>query len=174
MDYVLKYKYFLSPLQRVRVFEGSYVNIKGGIGQNVESDLTQEHSVCNQKALIKSLGANKSEKSIQCVTGAADTISEICSKFDKSCFIKPKSGHHSKPLNESDKELVAKTLHKLRPFHFTPRRKCPGFSNIKSVPVSAEQKPPMKERLNQIITWLTRGLHITVEQNDDSESDDDF
>lgn len=42
------------------MLEGSYVNIKGGKGNNVESDLAQEHSVSNQKALIKSLVANKS------------------------------------------------------------------------------------------------------------------
>lgn len=60
INYVLKCKYLLSPLQKMRVLEGSYVNINGGQGQNVESDLTQEHSVCNQKMLIKSLGANKS------------------------------------------------------------------------------------------------------------------
>lgn len=89
IDYVLKCKYLLSPLQRMRVLEGSYVNINGGQGQNVESDLTQEHSVCNQKMLIKSLGANKSENAIKRVTGAAETISNICEKFDKSLNIKP-------------------------------------------------------------------------------------
>lgn len=63
IDFVLKCEYLLSPLQRTRVLKGSFVNIHGGKGRNVESDLVQEHSVCNQKSLIKTLGANKSEKS---------------------------------------------------------------------------------------------------------------
>ena len=174
IDYVLKCKYLLSPLQRIRVLEGSYVNKHGGKGQNVESDLTQEHSVCNQKTLIRSLGANKSEKSIKRVTGAADTIAEICSKFDECVNIKAKNGHHSKPLNETDQELVSKTLRKLRPFKITAGRKCPGFKNMESVPVSTEHIPAMKARLNQIITRLSRGMGVTVERDEDDASDDDI
>ncbi|XP_052675768.1 uncharacterized protein LOC128157314 [Crassostrea angulata] len=170
IDYVLKCKYLLSPLQRMRVLEGSYVNINGGQGQNVESDLTQEHSVCNQKMLIKSLGANKSENAIKRVTGAAETISNICEKFDESLNIKPKSGSHSRPLNESDQKLVSRTLRRLRPFRFTPGRKCPGFSNIDSVPVTFEKLPDMHARINQIISRLTKGLHVNIDENDnDSE-----
>lgn len=102
----------------------------------------------NIQVLIKSLVANKSKQSIKRVTGAADTISEICTKLDESCFKKPKSGHHCKPLHESDKEMVAKTLRKLRPFH---------------------QRKKNLWQLNQIIT---RGQHLTVEQDDDSKSYD--
>lgn len=70
IDFVLKCEHLLSPLQRMRVLEGSFVNIYGGKGQNVESDLVQEHSVCNQKSLIKTLGANKTERAISRVTSA--------------------------------------------------------------------------------------------------------
>jgi hypothetical protein len=156
----------------MRVLEGSYVNISGGQGQNVESDLTQEHSVCNQKMLIKSLGANKSKQAIGRVTGAADTIAQICAKFDESVQIKPKSGHHSKPLNESDQQLVSKTLRKLRPFRITPGRKCQGFHNIDRVPVTFENLPRMHDRLNQIISRLTKGLTINVEENDTDVEDE--
>lgn len=161
---------FLSPLQKIRVLEGSFVNTKGGKGHNVESDLAQEHSVCNQKTLIKSLVANKSEKSIKRVTGAADTIAEICTKFDDNVHIKLKSGHHTKPLNESDQSLIAKALRKIRPFNFTPGRKCPGFTNINSIPVSVEQFPFMWARLNQIIDRLTRGLNVVVDEDEDVDN----
>jgi hypothetical protein len=66
------------------------MNTKGGKGNNVESDLCQEHSVCNQKGPIKQLGANKSEQAISRVTSSADTLAEICSKFDESVHIKQK------------------------------------------------------------------------------------
>lgn len=72
VDYLLKTEKLLSPLQRIRVLEGSYVNSLCGHGNNVECDLVQEHSVCNQKALIKALGANKSEKFIYRMTASAD------------------------------------------------------------------------------------------------------
>ncbi|KAH3817605.1 hypothetical protein DPMN_119144 [Dreissena polymorpha] len=85
---------------------------------------------------VGNVGANKIEKSIQRVKGTADTISEICSKLDECVNIKPKSGHHSKPLNESDKESVAKILRK--PFKYSPGRKCPGFNNVKPFPVNED------------------------------------
>jgi hypothetical protein len=44
-------------MMKLRVLEGSFVNVKGGKGNNVESDLHQEHAVRNQKILIKQLGA---------------------------------------------------------------------------------------------------------------------
>ncbi|KAK3099953.1 hypothetical protein FSP39_012447 [Pinctada imbricata] len=48
-----------SPLTRMRILVGSFVNRRGGIGQNVEADLIQEHFVRHQKELIRELGANK-------------------------------------------------------------------------------------------------------------------
>jgi hypothetical protein len=54
------------------------------------NDLVQEHSVCNQKQLIESRGANKADQSISRVTRSADNINEICSNFDASILLKPK------------------------------------------------------------------------------------
>lgn len=102
IDYILKCEHLLSPLRRIRVLEGSFTNCRGGIGNNVESNLVQEHSVCIQKQLIESLGANKSEQSISRVTRSADAINEICSNFDASILLKPKSGRHSKTVTEAD------------------------------------------------------------------------
>jgi hypothetical protein len=171
IDYVLKTEYILSPLQRLRVLEGSFVNVRGGNGQNVESDLVQEHSVCNQKALIKLLGANKSETSISRVTGAADTVAEICDRFDSSVGLKAKSVKHSKYTSEADISLIHKELRKFRPFRFTPGRKCPGFHNIHSLPVKNEEMCDMKARVDLIIARLTRGLIVPVDEEPD-ESDD--
>lgn len=74
----------LDPFAKDAVLEGSHVNITCRQGRNIECDLTQEHSLCNQKMLIKSLGANKSENAIKRVTDAAETILDICAKFDES------------------------------------------------------------------------------------------
>ena len=106
VDYLLKTEHFLSPLQRIRVLEGSYVNIEGGQGKNVESDLVQEHCVCNQKHLIRSLGAHKSEPSISRVTKSADVIFDICSKFDSSIDLKPNSAQQPVKACENDDETV--------------------------------------------------------------------
>lgn len=61
----------------MRVLLGSFVIINGGKGRNVESDLLQEHLVCNQKSLIQTLGANKTERVISRVTSAADILANV-------------------------------------------------------------------------------------------------
>lgn len=157
VDYLLKTEKLLSPLQRIRVLEGSYVNIWGGHGNNVECDLVQENSVCNQKALIKALGANKSEKFISPMTASADAIDEICTKFDRNVNLKPKSGRHSLSFSEADSKIVYKKLRDLRPFHHYPGRTCKGFNNISPIPLPWEEMPKLKERLKQIIKRLLRG-----------------
>ena len=124
IDYILKCKHLLSPLQKIRVLEGSFTNCRGGIGNNVESDLVQEYSVCNQKQLIESLGANKTEQSISRFTRSADAINEICSNFDASILLKPKSGGHSKTVTEADHARMYKELRKLSPFRHTPGGTC--------------------------------------------------
>jgi hypothetical protein len=178
VDYLLKTEKFLSPLQRIRVLEGSYVNVWGGHGKNVECDLVQEHSVCNQKALIKTLGANKSEKSISRVTESANAIDEMCIQFDQSVNLKAKSSRHSSSVSEADSDIVYKRLRDLRPFHHHPGRKCEGFKNISPVPLPMEEMPKLKERLHQIIGRLARGFQIMqIEEdmlNPDNELDDNL
>lgn len=68
-------------------------------------------------------------------------------------------------MNDSDQDLIAKILRKMRPFCLTPGRKCPGFANIGAIPFSVDQIPS-KERLNQIIERLTRGLRADIEESD--------
>jgi hypothetical protein len=167
INYVLQTEYFLSPLQKLRVLEGSFVNTRGGKGNCVESDLVQEHSVCNRKDLIKTLGANKTEKSILRTTGSADAISDICAQLDTCLKIKPKSGHHTKASTETDHGIVARALRRIRPFHFTPGRKCKGFSKIKSLPVS--EMGAMKGDISRIIGRLIRGQSVVVEEEIDQD-----
>lgn len=174
IDFVLKCEYLLSPLQSMRVKEGSFVNIYGGKGRNVESDLVQEHSVCNQKSLIKTLGANKTERAISRVTSAADTFTSICLKFDESVQLKPKGARHSKKVNEQEHSIISKQLRKLRPFQHSPGRKLKGFGNVKAMPLAVPDMPGFHTRLNQIISRLARSLAVPVdaEEEDVDEIDD--
>jgi hypothetical protein len=44
-NYIINVEHYLSPMMKLRVLEGSFVNVKGGKGNNVESDLLQEHAL---------------------------------------------------------------------------------------------------------------------------------
>ncbi|KAL4236166.1 hypothetical protein ACF0H5_004552 [Mactra antiquata] len=116
LDFILKTEYILSPMQKMRVLEGVFVNLRGGLGQNIECDLVQENSVRNQKDLIRALGANKTNEAISRCTKAADTVSDICSKIDKSKGVKKPSSRHHTPKSVKDELVIHLSLRALRPF----------------------------------------------------------
>ncbi|KAK6184288.1 hypothetical protein SNE40_006788 [Patella caerulea] len=115
IDYILKVEYLLSPLHRIRALEGAFCNTRGGIGKNVESDLVQEHSVRNQKNLIRHLGSNKSERAITRSTIAAGAVTNIIDQVDESLKLYRPRGKHHKSKSIKDEEIVAKSLRELRP-----------------------------------------------------------
>lgn len=55
---------------------------KGCIGKNMEIDLLQENPNCDQKNLVRSMGANKTEKAITRASKASGGITEIVDNFD--------------------------------------------------------------------------------------------
>ena len=128
----------------MRVLEGSFTNCRGGFGNNLESDLVQEHSIRHQKNLIRQLGANKTEAAIKRSTMAAGVIENILEKIDESISVKKKSSRHHKQTCQSDEESIATSLRQLRPFQVTLGRRCDGFENIKPCPFDKIDKSDMK------------------------------
>ena len=130
INYIVTVEHGLSPLMKLRVLEGSFVNVKGGKGNNVESDLLQEHAVRHQKTLIRQLGANKTKKAIERASGAAGAIAAINSNIDLSLGITPKSSRHTKTVSDKDRKVVSDVFLELKPFHFTPGRKFDSFGKL--------------------------------------------
>lgn len=106
LDFLLKVEQLLSPSQQMRVLEGSFINMSGGRGNNVEADLVQEHSVRNQKDLIRKLGSNKTELAISRVTNGADTIAAITKKMDFSINNRVPGARHTNHISETDNQKV--------------------------------------------------------------------
>ncbi len=171
IDYVLKAQYILSPQMRLRVLEGSFVNVKGGKGRNVEADLVQEHSVRNRKDLIRSLGANKSEKAIKCVTNAADAVSYMAHSLDNVLDIKRSGSRHAKFVSDQDIMRVQADLRTLRPFRLTPGRECTGFDSVFRSPFQRINKPLMRQFMRRNIQRLSRGQAVETEDDDDCGHD---
>ena len=91
IDFIVKASFISPPLMKIRLLEGSFVNLRGGQGNHMETDLAMENSVCNRKensicnrkALIKQLDANKKEKPINRVCMAADTVAYVTTELMK-------------------------------------------------------------------------------------------
>ncbi|XP_053386739.1 uncharacterized protein LOC128550851 isoform X2 [Mercenaria mercenaria] len=156
LDFILKCEFLLSPMQRVRALEGAFTNLRGGMGKNIESDLVQENSVCNQKDLIRSLGANKTDKAILRCTKAADTIEKISSYVDSVASQKKSSKHHV-PKAVKDQEIIQRSLRQLRPFNKTPGRSCDGFPKICRSPLKKINKNDFQYRIMQVVSRLYYG-----------------
>lgn len=73
-----------------------------GKGNIIEANLVQEHSVRNQKELIRNLCANKSETAI---STAAPVISQMCMNFDTENNIFKKASTQSNVKTTGMKDL---------------------------------------------------------------------
>lgn len=175
MDYVLKAQHLLAPKTQLRILDGSFVNMRGGQGHNVEADLVQEFSVRNRKELVRHLGANKTEKAIKRVTNAADAIAAMSSSFDKVVKVSSPSGRHCKHTSEEDKQKISTTLREVRPFCRTPGRLCTGFPTINKTPFSKIDTQLMTEFLKRNITRICMGqaIHVEEEEEEEEEVEDD-
>lgn len=170
LDFILKCEFILSPLQRLRVLEGAFTNLRGGLGNNMESDLVQENSVRNQKDMIRALGANKTEKAIIRCSKAADTIAEICEKVDNMVSLKKSGSKHQMPDAEKDEGELSRSLRQLRPFNKTSGRICIGLSDVAISPMKKIDQSDFKDRVAQVVTRLYYGQ--TMECETDSSEDD--
>lgn len=81
----------------------------------------------------------------------------------------PKSGRHSNTVTEADEIRLFKKLRKLRPFRFTPGRMCDGFQDIGHVPSKLEDFTKFNYRIHQIISRLTGGFNVAVEEEEEED-----
>lgn len=174
LDFLLKTQFLLSPMQRIQVLEGAFTNIRGGVGNNIESDLAQEISVCNQKDLIRSLGANKSEKAILRSTRAADTVSLICEHVDSSVNLKKTGSKHNIPKAEKDEQVVSASLRDLKPFKKIEGRSCGGLQSILSSSLLKIDNEDFKYRINQVVSRLYYGQTSCTSYDSEGNNDDDY
>lgn len=165
VDYIVKVDHILSPLERLRVLEGSFVNVRGGRGNNVEADLVQEHSIRNQKDLIRQLGANKSVRAIQRTTGSAGTICHIVEEYDGCMDIPVTRSRHTKRISTEDEKVIDGAFTSVKPFSYTPGRKCAGITKCTKVSPT-HSLIGLEEKLNDTIDKVLLGFIEHVEDED--------
>ncbi len=171
IDYLLKTQHLLSPRLSLRVLESSFINMKGGAGNNVESDLVQEHSVRNRKDLIRNLGANKTDKAMKRVTNAADAIATIVHNVDRALNISIQNSRHTKYISEEDVANIKRLLRNARPFNKTPGRECAGFPLVHACSFEKTDQGEMTTYLARNIQRLGRGQLVMMDNEEDVDVD---
>ena len=92
---ILQCEVLLSKAEARRCKWAPTVNWKGGAGKKIEIDLFQENRNAEMKKLIRSMGANKTEKAITRVSQAAGGVSKIVEAFEEQVKIPFRSTSHT-------------------------------------------------------------------------------
>ena len=111
VDFIMKTVISSSPRTKVRLFEGSFVNKRGGIGNNAESDLVMKWNIRQIKDDIKHLGGNKTKKAIIGATMASAMLATVDKNFHAMVKGRHKSTKHCNTVSETDRDQV-KNLNK--------------------------------------------------------------
>ena len=167
IDFLLKTQHISSPQMRLRLLEGSFVNRKGGTGNNVETDLAMEHAIRNKKDLIRSLGANKTEAAIVRVTMAADVVATITKTFNDLVGVVEKGGRHTKHVSAADRTRVRNVLRNIRPCQYVSGRLFRGMPQIPPSPFAPIDLQGMRVSMDRVVQRLCRGQIIPVDDGDD-------
>ena len=163
----MQHQILLSPAQAHQCMWAATVNWSGGYGKNVEIDLFQENRNKDMKAMIKSMGANKSEKAIHRASKAAGGIRQIVDAFGKQVLMHRKSSSHSHKSSSQDEKIVMTDLQRLRPFHQVDERKLESFNDISHNPTSLFDEKKFVGWINNLKRNML--LHFPGEENDNED-----
>lgn len=99
---ILQCKVLLSEADAYHCQWAATVNWSGGAGKNIEIDLFQENMNAEMKKLIKSMGANKSDKAITRASKASGGVSKVVESFEKQVNLHSRSSTHSHKSSDND------------------------------------------------------------------------
>lgn len=170
IDYILKVEHTLSPKLAVRVKAASVVNPKGKLGKNKAADLQKENQVKFLKTLIRTLGANKTEKAIMSITKAAPTILAVCDNFDKMMKLKTVDKTHKTRSRDEDIGAILDKLTELSLWTFQESRVLD--LKVSDSPFDFDREK-FKAVVSQTVTRLLRNLPV-MESDSEAESDDEL
>ena len=165
---ILQCEVLLSKSEAKRCKWAATVNWKGGSGKNIEIDLFQENQNCEMKKLIKSMGVNKTEKTITRASKASGGVSKIVEAYQHQVHIHPKSTTHFHKSSSNDEKIISSDLRGLRPFS-KEGRTFESFLQISSDPTSSFDKKKFAE-------WIQRHkknilVHYTVADDEEETSE---
>jgi hypothetical protein len=86
------------------------------------------------KALIKNMGANKTDKAITRVSRAAGGVRQIVENVDNKVSMPTTSSKHTHKSSTADEEKISIDLRQLKPFQIDPGRRHNSFPNFSSDP----------------------------------------
>ena len=128
-------KALLTPCQSQSLIWNRMVNTKGGSGKNISLDLRLEHLNKLLKDMLRCLGVNITEKSVERCSKALKSIEEILCSIDMELRVKKPKGQHIIAKKDKDFKILVKEISKrgeLFAHNPDPKRKYQEFPDFDS------------------------------------------
>ena len=133
---IAQIEFLLTPQLSEQFKWGFYVNWKGGVGNNIETDLAQEIMNAKSKAVIHRMGPNKTIDSITKICRAISGITDIVENADDLLLnVHKTSTKHTTRSSEEDEKGMIKDILNMHVFRYEEGRSHPSFPNIKRSPM---------------------------------------
>ncbi len=168
---ILQCEVLLSKAEAHRCKWAATVNWKGGVGNNIEIDLFQENRNSEMKKLVKSMGANKTEKAITRASKATGGVTKIVETFKEQVNIHPKSSVHSHKSSADDEKVISRDLRSLRPFKSEEGRSFESFVGISDNPTDSFDDKKFKEWLKKHKNNILMHYPVVNDQEQPDETD---
>ena len=115
--------YILSPRQRAQSRYSRFINTHSQTSCNIPGNLHMEHIIRCIKTVLRNMGLNITNTTIDQAAKSIGTINHICGVFEQEMSSKPISGQHNHPTFQKDFEIVLRLLEDKQVFHQQPGRK---------------------------------------------------
>ena len=161
----------LSEAQQHQCTWAATANWKGGPGGNVEIDLLQENRNRDLKNIIKGMGANKTNKSIERASKAIGGVRKIVENFEQQVSKKQQSTHHTHKSSQSDEAIILNDLHQLKPFTVKQGRLHASFNNIAPDPLCGVNQDEFSIWLERHKKNLLYSVPVDVAVTDEQDSE---
>ena len=166
---ILQCEVLLSKAEAHQCKWAATVNWKGGAGKNIEIDLFQENQNAEMKKLVRSMGANKTEKAITRASQAAAGIAKIVEAFEEQVKMPFRSSAHTHKSSGDDEKVISRDLRSLRPFKNEDSRTLETFVGISPDPIHLLDTNKFKEWINRHKNNIL--MHYTVEAEDSGDEE---
>ena len=166
---IMQCQILLSEAQAHHCKWAATVNWNGGFRKNIEIDLFQENRNSDMKKLIRSMGANKTDKAIERASKASGGVKKIVESVEKQVNMHRRSSSHSHRSSVDDEVVILAALRVLRPFKIEDGRAFESFVDISDDPTHSFDDAKFKVWVNRHKNNIL--MHYPV--SDDTEHSDD-
>ena len=139
----------LSPNLAHQVMWNRFVNVKGGLGNNIPCDLHNEHVNKALKHIIINMGPNLTEKALQRAARSVSALTSITEHFDAESGVPRRSTAHSTKPDIDDVKKVIATVQKHKLLTALGNRDHRSFPEMALDPLSGWD-------VNDTNLWITK------------------